>query len=51
MSLDEDNDVVWESQVPFDFLTPDYLAILSSTGANQVADFWEQYGKVPFNAE
>ena len=51
LSLDEDNDVVWESQVPFDFLTPDYLAILSSTGANQVADFWEQYGKVPFNAE
>jgi len=51
LSLDEDNDVVWESQVPFDFLTSDYLAIVSSTCANQVADFWEQYGKVAFNGE
>jgi S1-C subfamily serine protease len=49
LSLDDDNDLVWESQVPSDFLTPDYLAILSSTCANQVAAFWDVYGHVDLN--
>ncbi len=49
LSLDSDYDLVWESQVPADFLTPDYLAIIGATAATQVADFIEVYGKVPFN--
>ncbi|MCD6360857.1 MAG: trypsin-like peptidase domain-containing protein [Armatimonadetes bacterium] len=49
IALDTDNDLVWESQVPMDFITPDYLAILCGTCATQVADFWEQYGKNPLN--
>lgn len=49
LSLDGDNDLVWESQVPCDFLTPDYLAILGATAAAQVADFVENYGRIPFN--
>jgi len=51
LSLDADDDLVWESQVPSEFLTPDYLAILTSTCANQVAAFWEVYGQVPFNEQ
>ncbi len=49
LALDSDLDVAWESQVPVAFLTPDYFAILAATCANQVADFWEVYGKVDFN--
>jgi len=49
LSLDGDFDLVWESQVPADFLTPDYLAIIGATAATQVADFLEVYGRVPFN--
>lgn len=49
LSLDGDNDLVWESQVPSDFLTPDYLAIIGATAATQVADFLKVYGEVPFN--
>ena len=49
LSLDADNDMVWETQVPTDFLTSDYLAILAATASTQVADFIETYGHVPFN--
>lgn len=49
LSLDSDNDVAWESQVPADFLTPDYFAILAGTAATQVGAFKEAYGDVPFN--
>lgn len=49
LSLDSDYDLVWESQVPADFLTPDYLAIICSTAATQVGSFLEVYGEVPFN--
>ncbi|MGC9316754.1 MAG: YbjN domain-containing protein, partial [Armatimonadota bacterium] len=49
LALDADNDLVWESQVPAGFLTPDYLAILAGTAATQVADFIEMYGRIPFN--
>ncbi len=49
LSLDSDTDLVWETQVPSSFLTPDYMAILSATAASQVADFIEQYDKIPFN--
>ena len=51
LALDGDNDLVWESQVPFDFVTPDYLAILTGTCATQVASFWEEYGHVPLNEQ
>jgi len=51
LALDGDNDLVWESQVPFDFVTPDYLAILTGTCATQVASFWEAYGHVPLNEQ
>ncbi|MGI5817137.1 MAG: trypsin-like peptidase domain-containing protein [Armatimonadota bacterium] len=49
LSLDSDYDLLWESQVPSEFLTPDYFAILGATAATQVADFTEQYGQIPFN--
>ena len=49
LALDTDNDLVWESQVPIDFITPDYIAILTATCATQVADFLEVYGEWPFN--
>ncbi|MFP4248836.1 MAG: trypsin-like peptidase domain-containing protein [Armatimonadota bacterium] len=49
LSLDSDYDLLWESQVPSEFLTPDYFAILGATAATQVADFTEQYGVIPFN--
>ncbi|MEA3403720.1 MAG: S1C family serine protease [Armatimonadota bacterium] len=49
LALDADNDLVWESQVPADFLTPDYLAILAGTAASQVGDFVAKYGRIPFN--
>lgn len=49
LALDSDNDLVWESQVPSEFLTPDYFAIIAATGATQVAAFKEQYGEIPFN--
>jgi S1-C subfamily serine protease len=51
LSLDPDRDLVWESQVPASFLTSDYLAMLASTCANQVADFWQKYGHVPFHGD
>jgi len=49
LALNSDNDLVWESQVPFDFITPDYMAILAATCASQVGSFWEKYGKTPRN--
>ncbi len=49
LALDSDNDLVWESQVPADFITPDYFAILAATCSSQVTDFWEAYGKVDLN--
>lgn len=49
LSLDSDYDLLWENQVPSEFLTPDYFAILGATAATQVADFTGQYGQIPFN--
>ncbi len=49
LSLDSDLDLLWESQVPMDFLTPDYLAILANTCASQAASFKKTYGFTPFN--
>ncbi|MFW6437760.1 MAG: trypsin-like peptidase domain-containing protein, partial [Armatimonadota bacterium] len=49
LSLDGDYDLLWESQVPSEFITPDFVAILAATTATQVADFLEQYGNTPFN--
>jgi len=49
LSLDSDLDVVWESQVPVTFLTPDYLTIIANTCASQAVSFWEEYGHTPFN--
>ncbi len=49
LSVDSDYDLTWESQVPIDFLTPDYFAILAATAATQVGDFIETYGSIPFN--
>lgn len=51
LSLDPDYDLVWESQVPASFLTPDYLAIICATAATQVGSFLEEYGNIPFNGE
>jgi|LSQX01.2.fsa_nt_gb S1-C subfamily serine protease len=49
LSLDGDNDICWESQVPASALTPDYIAIVAGTAASQVADFIGLYGQIPFN--
>ncbi len=49
LALDSDNDLVWEAQVPADFITPDYFAILGGTCSSQLADFWELYGHVDLN--
>ncbi|MFW5867860.1 MAG: trypsin-like peptidase domain-containing protein, partial [Armatimonadota bacterium] len=49
LSLDGDYDLLWEAQVPSEFVTPDYFAILGATAATQVADFKQQYGDIPFN--
>jgi hypothetical protein len=47
ISLDENSNLVWESQVPTEFLTPDYLAILTHACATQVEAFREEYGDGP----
>ncbi len=49
LSLDPDFDLLWESQVPVTFLTPDYLAIIANTGSGQAGSFWEEYGHTPPN--
>ena len=49
LSLDSDFDLLWESQMPADFLTSDFLAILASTCSHQASSFWEEYGHKPFN--
>jgi len=49
LSLDTDGDVLWESQVPHNFLTPDYLAILANSCDGQVAAYKKAYGEIPLN--
>jgi hypothetical protein len=49
LGTDKDNDVVWESQIPLSFLTPDYFSLVAGTCDTQVADFYQKYGKTPFN--
>ncbi|MCD6359878.1 MAG: trypsin-like peptidase domain-containing protein, partial [Armatimonadetes bacterium] len=51
LSLDNYNDLAWESQIPMDFLTADYLEITAGIAASQVEKFWEDYGQVPFNED
>ena len=51
LSLDKFNDLCWESQIPMDYLTPDYLVIIAQIGSNQVAEFWKKYGQIPFNED
>ncbi|MGD9497064.1 MAG: S1C family serine protease [Armatimonadota bacterium] len=51
LALDDDIDVVWECQVPMDYLTADYLYIVANVASNQVGEFWGIFGKIPFNAE
>jgi S1-C subfamily serine protease len=51
LALDTDRDLVWESQVPYNFMTPDFFAILCETGSGQVADFWNAFGRVPLNGD
>jgi len=49
LAVDDELDVVWESQVPMSYLTPDYLYIVASVGSSQVAEYWDIFGKIPFN--
>jgi len=51
LALDDDADVVWECQVPMDYLTADYLYIVANVASSQVEEFWGAFGKIPFNAE
>ena len=51
LSLDDDDDVVWECQVPISYLTSDYLYIVANVAAEQVEEFWGIFGKIPFNAQ
>lgn len=50
LAMDEDYDVVWESQIPMTYLTPDYLYIVANIASTQVEDFLKKYGEIPFNA-
>jgi hypothetical protein len=47
LALDNDDDVVWECQVPVDFLTPDYYRLILSECIGAVGKYKEQYGDVP----
>lgn len=47
LSVDGDYDVVWESQVPVEFLTPDYLTLIAANCAGQIEAYWDNYGDVP----
>ncbi len=49
LAVDADIDVVWECQVPMSYLTPDYLYLVASIGAEQISSYWETYGRVPLN--
>jgi hypothetical protein len=49
LTLDTDGDVLWESQVPNNFLTSDYLAILANNCHGQVVDYKKAYGEIPQN--
>lgn len=51
LSLDDDDDVVWESQVPFEFITPDYLSVVAATGSALAKAFIDDYGEWPFAGE
>jgi len=51
VALDDDLDVVWECQVPMNYLSADYFYIVCSVASNQVAEFWEIFGRVAFNEE
>ncbi len=51
VSLDDDYDVVWECQVPVNYLTADYLYIVANVAAEQVEEFWGLFGQIPFNSE
>jgi hypothetical protein len=41
--------MVWEVQVPVQYLTADYLTEALDEGQRQVNDYWNKYGHVPFN--
>jgi len=47
LSVDGDYDVVWESQVPIEFLTSDYLTLIAANCAGQIEAYWDNYGDVP----
>ena len=49
LALTDKDDLVWESQVPASFMTPDYFAILAGSCSSSVADFWKAFGKRPLN--
>jgi len=49
LSLDNDNDMVWEVQVPVEYLTSAMLRETISMCKAQVTDWWDKYGQVPFN--
>lgn len=51
VALDDDFDVVWECQVPMSYLSSDYFYIVCNIASTQVAEFWEAFGRFPFNAE
>lgn len=48
LSMDNDGDIVWEVQIPMDYLTPDYLDIVSQVGVAQAGTYLEQFGRIPF---
>jgi S1-C subfamily serine protease len=48
LALDKDDDVIWECQIPVDFLTPDYFDLLANNGVGVVSEYIEAYGEVPF---
>ncbi|MBD3291520.1 MAG: trypsin-like serine protease [Armatimonadia bacterium] len=48
LAMDDELDIVWECQVPMSYLTPDYLYVVASIGSQQVTQYLEVFGDVPF---
>ncbi len=51
LALDGDYDVVWECQVPMKYMSADYLYVICNVASERVAEYWDTFGKIPFNSE
>jgi len=49
LSVDDQNDMAWEMQVPVEMLTTELLNKALADAELQVQAIWSRYGHVPFN--